>query len=413
MTDDRAPSEGTPVAAGLAARITADADALDHELAEIDLLVGQVRAEAARHEQKRAQAAERAGAVPGTGEGRGDAKALVAAYEQLVTLTRRAVLMDAQVEVLEGKRKALARHRDALRSLATVAAAAPPDDAGTAEPRGRPGGEERPAGEAATDGLPPPLSRAVLAAQEDLRREIARALHDGPAQSLTNITLQSQILERTLARHPDQAPVELQRLMRMVQQTLDATKRFIFDVRPMVLDDLGLVPTLRRATRDRGRRARVPVEFEVLGQDRRLPVEIESALFRILDEALAGYLAQGPDRVTLELDWTDTLDARIQAHRAPPAPPVPADTDELAADVPAGDEVPEALARMIEDRRASRAAAAEAARLAALVTLPASVRREIADRAASIEASLEILAEGSEVRVVVALPAPAETPADG
>jgi len=71
----------------------------------------------------------------------------------------------------------------------------------------------------------------------------------------------------------------------MVQATLDATKGFIFDVRPMVLDDLGLVPTLRRATRDRGRRAHVPVEFESVGADRRLPVDIESAVFRILDEA--------------------------------------------------------------------------------------------------------------------------------
>ena len=91
----------------------------------------------------------------------------------------------------------------------------------------------------------------------------------------------------------------------MVQQTLDATKTFIFDVRPMVLDDLGLVPTLRRAARDRGRRVHVPVEFESMGQDRRLPMDVESALFRIIDEALAAYLALGPERIRMRLDWTD------------------------------------------------------------------------------------------------------------
>ena len=66
----------------------------------------------------------------------------------------------------------------------------------------------------------------------------------------------------------------------------------------MVLDDLGLVPTLRRATRERGRRAGIPVEFDSMGQDRRLPMDLESGLFRMLDEALAGYLGAGPDRVS-------------------------------------------------------------------------------------------------------------------
>ncbi len=102
----------------------------------------------------------------------------------------------------------------------------------------------------------------------------------------------------------------------MVQQTLDATKNFIFDVRPMVLDDLGVMPTLRRMARDRGRRARVPVEFDSLGHDRRLPMEMESTIFRILDEALAAYLALGPERMQLRLDWTDVLEARLIAERS-------------------------------------------------------------------------------------------------
>ena len=115
-------------------------------------------------------------------------------------------------------------------------------------------------------------------------------MHDGPAQSLTNIVLQAQIVERLVARDPARAGGEVRQLVAMVQQTLEATKSFIFDVRPMVLDDLGLVPTLRRAARERGRRAGVPVEFESIGPDRRLPMDLESGLFRILDEALAAYL---------------------------------------------------------------------------------------------------------------------------
>ena len=106
----------------------------------------------------------------------------------------------------------------------------------------------------------------------------------------------------------------------MVQQTLDATKSFIFDVRPMVLDDLGLVPTLRRAARDRGRRVGVAVEFDSLGTDRRLPMDLESGLFRILDEALTAYLAQHPDRVALKLDWSERFEARVTASRGVVAP---------------------------------------------------------------------------------------------
>ena len=103
----------------------------------------------------------------------------------------------------------------------------------------------------------------------------------------------------------------------MVQQTLEATKSFIFDVRPMVLDDLGLVPTLRRAARERGRRAGVPVDFDSMGQDRRLPMDLESGLFRILDEAMAAYLGARAERVAVRLDWAEQLEARRDRHRAP------------------------------------------------------------------------------------------------
>ena len=372
-------------AASLAAEVRAMVAELETELAEIELLVGQARAEAARHEQKRAAAAEKL-AKPVGGTPPAD---LADAYGTLVTLTRRAVLMEAQVDVLEGKRKALARHRDALAALAERLDGVPVKPA------------TRPAAGAADEGaigLPPSLSRVVLSAQEDLRREIARAMHDGPAQSLTNIVLQAQIVDRLIERDAAMAKGELRLLVQMVQQTLDATKNFIFEVRPMVLDDLGLVPTLRRAARERGRRAHVPVEFESLGADRRLPVDVESAVFRILDEALGAYLGCGPDRVHLRLDWGEELEARLVAHRAP------ADVaGEPLPDVPTGD-VPDAIKQMIRDRHDARDAAVAAAAEAAVVALPAAARRDASERAGSIGARVEILAGGAELHLVVPLP---------
>jgi two-component system, NarL family, sensor histidine kinase DegS len=374
-------------AAGLAleAELQADLATLDRELAEIDMLVGQARAEATRHEQKRAQAAER---VAGGVDKKADPREIAETFASLVLLTRRAVLMEAQVDLLDGKRRALARHRaaiaDVLRRLELLAsdAAAPDHDVADDLP----------------PALSPSLSRVVLSAQEDLRRQIARAMHDGPAQSLTNIVLQAQIVERLLERDPAQTKGELRLLVHMVQQTLDATKSFIFDVRPMVLDDLGLVPTLRRATRDRGRRAHVQVEFESLGQDRRLPMDVESAIFRIMDETLAAYLSLAPERILMRLDWTDELEARVSAHRTPVA-----STAEPLPAMPT-DDVPDAIRRMIQDRHDARAAAEAAAEAAAIVVLPAGTRRDIAARAGSIGAMVEVGAGGGEVRLVVPLP---------
>ena len=369
----------------LVARLQGDLATLDLELEEIDMFVGQARAEAARHEQKRAQAAER---IAGPDRA-ADPAEIREPYTSLVAMTRRAVLMDAQVDLLDGKRRALARHRATIADLLAAIEAAPvtPGPDPTADGGGT---------------LPPSLSRVVLTAQEDLRRVIARAMHDGPAQSLTNIVLQAQIVERLLERDPSRAGSELRQLVLMVQHTLDATKSFIFDVRPMVLDDLGLVPTLRRDARDRGQRAHVPVEFESLGRDRRLPMEVESAVFRIIDEALTAYLSLTPERIHLRLDWTDELEALVSAQRAPASP----GGDALPA-VPTGD-VPDAIKQMIQDRHDTRAAQEAAAETAAIIVLPAPARRDIMERARSIGAVVEVLAGGSEVRLVVPLPPAAE-----
>jgi two-component system sensor histidine kinase DegS len=374
-----------PAASGeaLSARLATDIATLDRELTEIDMLVGQARTEAGRHEQKRVQAAERLA----------EAKDPAEAYAQVLTLTRRAALMEAQVDILDGKRRALARHREAIAAIAdaiggmdlTIVAEGSSVSADAPE-----------LGET----MPPTLSRVVLNAQEDLRREIARSMHDGPAQSLTNIVLQAQIVERLIERDPARATGELKLLVQMVQQTLDATKNFIFDVRPMVLDDLGLVPTLRRAARERGRRAHVPVEFDSMGADRRLPQDVESTVFRVLDEALGAYLALGPDKVALRLDWTEELEARLTAERAVVLPQ--GHETELPA-IPTTD-VPDQIRRMIEERHEARTAAFAAAEEAAIIVLPTAARRDILERAGSIGATVEVLADGSELRLVVPLP---------
>jgi two-component system sensor histidine kinase DegS len=372
MNETATPPPAPVTVTEMAERASRHAETMQNELAEIELLVQQARTEAGRHEAKRAQVADRL--VAARAAGAGDPAEQLDLAEQLVTLTRRAVLMDAQVEVLEGKAKVLGRYREIVADLAAGLAAV-----GAGPEGGRGAGERVP--------VSPAFSRIVLGAQEDMRRDIARAMHDGPAQSLTNIVLQAQILERLMAGDPTRAQEGLQQLVSMVQSTLDATKSFIFDVRPMVLDDLGLVPTLRRAARDRGRRAQVPVEFESLGPDRRLSMDLESGLFRMVDEALAGFLSSGPERVSIRLDWSDQLETRVRAERTPVLIP---EADAMPEPAQRGrgkgkpQELPPALAAMIAERRDDRAAAVEAAHRAAIVALPSAAWREIQDRAATL-----------------------------
>ena len=418
MSAARAKTAGGTLA-DVTARAVTEVETLDRELAEIDMLISQARMEAERHELKRAQGVEKLETLP-------DATPpddVVALNAQLVVLTRRAGVMESQVEVLEGKRKALGRFRDTVAGLAIDLGAAV--EAGV-ELADRPAVEEE-VGEDVYE-APAGQSRLVLSAQEDLRREIARAMHDGPAQSLTNIVLQAQIVEVLLARDPEMAQGEVRQLISMVQQTLDATKSFIFDVRPMVLDDLGLVPTLRRAARERGQRAGIPVEFDSLGTDRRLPMEIESGLFRIVDEALTGYLAATPDRVALNLDWTpDRLEGRVSASRDRSSAIEQA--ERLQAEVEAqlrGEdrdkgrgrgkdkekELPPALVAMIDDRRVAAEAATEAARSSAIVALPAAAWREIQQRAEGLGVGVDLVAGGGELRISVDLAQPSQDGAD-
>jgi two-component system, NarL family, sensor histidine kinase DegS len=371
----------------IAERARREVDLLSREIDELELLATQARTEAGRHEQRRAQAAER---VHAGGAGAPDDQ-----LDQLVGLTKRAATMESQVEVLEGKLKVLGRFRESLKRYseeldrASMGGAMPhhtPDKLDTSTP------------------LPPAVSRLVLAAQEDLRREIARAMHDGPAQSLTNIVLQAQIVERLLDRDPAQARSEIGQLVAMVQNTLDATKTFIFDVRPMLLDDLGLVPTLRRVARDRGRRSHVPIEFESYGSDRRLPMDVESALFRTIDETVTGFLTCHPDRISIRIEWGTDTEARIAATRETVEVEEPEPEPEAA---PAKDrkgktgeaEIPDALRAMIDETKAAKVS--RAARATQPLALPANTWREVQQRADTIGAVAQLVDEGRVVVLVL------------
>lgn len=129
------------------------------------------------------------------------------------------------------------------------------------------------------------VSAQILQAMEDERKRIARELHDETSQSITSLLINLELVRQHL---PEQS--ELQERIRITkeiaQRTLDETRRLMLDLRPSVLDDLGLVPALRWFVSQRVQPLGLPVDFQVAGLDRRLSEQLETALFRIMQEAI-------------------------------------------------------------------------------------------------------------------------------
>jgi signal transduction histidine kinase len=126
--------------------------------------------------------------------------------------------------------------------------------------------------------------RRVVDAQELERRRLARELHDETGQALTSILLGLRTLEETLDGPGPQAAVA--DLRELVVATLQDVRRLAVELRPKVLDDFGLVPALERLTETFAEQTGIVVRFESgLGAER-LPAEVETALYRIVQESL-------------------------------------------------------------------------------------------------------------------------------
>ncbi len=129
-------------------------------------------------------------------------------------------------------------------------------------------------------------ARQIITAQEEERKRMARELHDDTAQALVGL---SRRLDALLSGS-DQVPETLrQRIVDIRQLTAEIShgvRRFSHDLRPSTLDDLGLLPTLEGLTTRISQEDGLPAELRVLGERRRLPPEVELALFRVVQEAL-------------------------------------------------------------------------------------------------------------------------------
>lgn len=126
----------------------------------------------------------------------------------------------------------------------------------------------------------------VVEAQEAERRRLSRQIHDGPAQALSNFILQTEIATRLFNIDPERARTELQSLKTAATSTLQKVRDFIFDLRPMMLDDLGVVPTLKKYIETFRERASLQVNQAFTGTDGRFEPAREAVVFRGIQELL-------------------------------------------------------------------------------------------------------------------------------
>lgn len=131
----------------------------------------------------------------------------------------------------------------------------------------------------------------IILAQEEERKRIAREIHDGPAQSLANIVIRTEIAERMIIKKEFQlVQDELIDLKGQVRSGLEEIRKIIFNLRPMALDDLGLVPTLRKFVQDFEDKTKIHTVFELTGKENRMPSAMEAAIYRLVQEAFANAL---------------------------------------------------------------------------------------------------------------------------
>nr|WP_289037064.1 sensor histidine kinase [uncultured Allobacillus sp.] len=146
----------------------------------------------------------------------------------------------------------------------------------------------------------------IIEAQEEERRSLSREMHDGPAQMLANVMIRSEIVGKTFReRGIDQGLGEVKTMKEMVRKALYEVRRIIYDLRPMALDDLGLVPTLRKYIATTEEYHQVRIEFILRGRERRFTQQFETAAFRLIQEALQNALKHAEARI-IRVVYEDT-----------------------------------------------------------------------------------------------------------
>jgi two-component system sensor histidine kinase DegS len=191
------------------------------------------------------------------------------AYDSALDVQQRLFVMRGQLEKLQNDKGHLEKIKAVLESAVAGATEASNSSVPAGSSKGQMAGIEM-----------------IVNAQEAERQRLSRQMHDGPAQALSNFILQTEIAMRLLDIDPAQAKDELGNLKTSAMSTFQKVRNFIFELRPMMLDDLGLIPTLRKYADAFKEQAGLDVSVLVTGTERRLEPYLEVMVFRAVQELL-------------------------------------------------------------------------------------------------------------------------------
>ena len=265
-------------------------DQLDSEIREIEILIKQTAGEIERLQQRQADSTNRLRQIDANLEAY-PREEIRQAYVSGQDVQLRLFMMRSQHEQLQNKQHSLQRYRGQLDRLRALS-----DELAQASESVLAAGQSAPS-------LDQQSMVQIIEVQEMERQHLARQMHDGPAQSLTNFILQAEIVERTFDVDPTKARAELGNLKNAANATFQRIRDFIFDLRPLMLDDLGLIPTLKRYAQTFENETRLPTHLATLGEAT-LPSYIEVTLFRAIQELLnnaAQHAHASRVQVTLDL----------------------------------------------------------------------------------------------------------------
>ena len=264
------------------------------ELKEIELLISQTNAEVERLGDRNALAVNRLKQMEAALDTvpRPD---LQASYTAVLDVQKRMLLMRGQLEKLQSDQHRISRYVTAQRQIVdSLQQISSGSGAAGLVAAGGDGGNSK------------STIVRIIEAQEQERQRLVRQLHDGPAQSLTNLILQAEICERVFDIDAKRARAELVDLKTAVSSTFQKVRDYMFDLRPMMLDDLGLVPTLRRYVDNFNEKSGVPAVLTMTGNERRFAAYKEVVIFRVVQELLGNVRQHAhATRVTILLDVTD------------------------------------------------------------------------------------------------------------
>lgn len=146
----------------------------------------------------------------------------------------------------------------------------------------------------------------IIAAQEEERKKLSREIHDGPAQMMANVLMRADLIEKVYRDKGIEAAIkEISELKSTVREALSEVRRIIYDLRPMALDDLGIVPTLKKYLStvmeyNKG----IEIHFQSFNKEIRLPSNYEVAIFRLVQECVNNSVKHGkPTDIWVKIEW--------------------------------------------------------------------------------------------------------------